>query len=102
MEVFEEELPRQYDKLTRRKADELSEEERVYTTNEGDVLLTLEGKTVWVSEGFDVVLARKLRDAVDGAQGHGPVMQAGIRKSGPVEGLSHWMGSFGMMRVGLK
>jgi hypothetical protein len=109
MEVFEEELPRQYDKLTRRKADELSDEERVYTTNEGDVLLTLEGKTVWVSEGFDVALARKLRDAVDGAQGHGPVMQAGsrvqgpgFRGAGPVEGLSHWMGSFGMMRVGLR
>ena len=111
MEVFEEELPRQYDKLTRRKADEQSDEERVYTTDEGDVLLTLEGKTVWVSEGFDVALARKLRDAVDGAQGHGPVMQAttgirdkglGISNSGPVEGIAGWMGSFGMMRVGLK
>ncbi len=109
MEVFEEELPRQYDKLTRRKADEQSDAERVYTTNEGDVLLTLEGKTVWVSEGFDVALARKLRDAVDGAQGHGPVLQAGFRGQGlgfsgqgPVEGLSRWMGQFGMMRVGLR
>ncbi len=114
MEVFEEELPRQYDKLTRRQADEQSDYERVYTTNEGDVLLTLEGKTVWVSEGFDVALARKLRDAVDGAQGHGPVMQAkagmgqaGDSESGPsatelLGGLSRWMSGFGMMRVGLR
>jgi hypothetical protein len=107
--VFDQEMPRQYDGLKRRKADEKSDEERVYSTREGDVLLVLEGKTVWVSEGFDLVLARKLRDAVDTAQGHGPVLSAGsrVQGSGPrvaglMEGLSWWMGGFGMMRVGLR
>jgi hypothetical protein len=106
-EVFEQEMPRQYDGLVRRKADEKDDGERVYSTREGDVLLTLEGKTVWVSEGFDLPLARKLRDAVDAAQGHGPLMQA---KAGPggdhaqdlAGGLIHSMSSFGMMRVGLR
>jgi hypothetical protein len=79
-EVFEQQMPRQYDGLVRRKADEKNENERVYSTHEGDVLLTLEGKSVWVSEGFDVALARKLREDVDAANvplGHGPVLTAG-------------------------
>ena len=103
-EVFEQEVPRQYDGLVRRKADEKDDGERVYSTNEGDVLLTLDGKTVWVSEGFDLALARKLRDAVDAAQGHGPLMQA---KAAPdqhnaqdlVGRLVRSMSSFGMMRA---
>jgi len=67
----------------------------------------LEGKTVWVSEGFDLALARKLRDAVDTAQGHGPVLSAANSELGTANrellgGLSRWMGGFGMMRVGLR
>ncbi len=103
-EVFEQEIPHQYDGLVRRKADEKDDGERVYSTNEGDVLLTLDGKTVWVSEGFDLALARKLRDAVDAAQGHGPLMQA---KAAPdqhnaqdlVGRLGRSMSSFGMVRA---
>jgi hypothetical protein len=113
--VFDQEIPRQYDGLKRRKEDEKDENERVYTTREGDVLLTLEGKTVWVSEGFELPLARKLRASVDEVNvplGHGPVMTAklGIREQGLgiredrelVGGLSHWMSQFGMMRVVLR
>jgi hypothetical protein len=106
-EVFDQEMPRQYDGLKRRQADEKSDEERVYSTREGDVLLAREGKTVWVSEGFDLALARELRDAVDAAQGHGPVLSAGNSEQGTANrellgGLSGWMGGFGMMRVGLR
>jgi len=81
-EVFEQELPRQYDGLKRRESDEQDRTyvtERIYTTSEGDVLLTLKDNTVWVSEGFDLALARKLRDAVDQANppaGEGPAIQA--------------------------
>ena len=114
-DVFEEELPRQYDGLKRRRADEVDDSERVYSTSEGDVLLTLKDNTVWVSEGFELPLARELRDKVDMANvpmGSGPVMtaqaqEAGKRKQevasgGLVEGLSHWMGQFGVMRAGLR
>ena len=81
-EIFEQELPRQYDGLKRRESDEQDRTyvtERIYTTSEGDVLLTLKDNTVWVSEGFDLALARKLRDAVDQANppaGEGPAIQA--------------------------
>jgi hypothetical protein len=111
-EVFEQEMPRQYDGLVRRSADEKDENERVYTTREGDVLLTLEGKTVWVSEGFELGMARKLRDAVDEVNvplGSGPVMTAkagsGKQEVGNSElmgGLVKAIGEFGMMRAGLR
>jgi hypothetical protein len=100
-EVFDQEMPRQYDGLKRRQADEADENERVYTTREGDVLLTLKGSSVWVSEGFEVALARKMRDSVDAAQGRGPVLSAGVSvpKRELVGGWARQMGSFGMLRL---
>jgi hypothetical protein len=114
-EVFDQEMPRQYDSLVRRKADEKDEDERVYSTKEGDVLLTLKDKTVWVSEGFDLAMARKLRDAVDAANasvGSGPVRTASGAGSREQEegnsgedrelmgGLVKAIGAFGMMKMG--
>jgi hypothetical protein len=102
-EVFVQELPRQYDGLKRRPADEKDENEHVYSTGEGDVLLTLEGKTVWVSEGFDLAMARKLREAVDAANS-GPVMQTRTVRPDHdlVGGLVDTIGKFGMMKVALR
>src|SRR5579875_766732 len=95
--VFEEELPRQYDGLKRRQTDETDADERVYSSKEGDILLRREGKRVWVSEGFELPLARKLRGEIDGAQGVGPLRQASseVPARDLVGGLAHWMGSFG-------
>ncbi len=99
--VFEEELPRQYDGLKRRQTEETGDDERVFSSAEGDILLRREGSRVWVSEGFELPLARKLRTVVDGAQGIGPVLQARVPDTDLIGGLSRWMGSFGMMRVAL-
>ena len=101
--VFEEQLPRQYDKLQRRQAEETDPDERVYSTREGDVLLRRDGKRVWVSEGFDLAMARKMRTAVDGAQGVGPIRQASneVPVGDLVGKLARSMGSFGMVRVAL-
>jgi len=68
-------LGRKYDGLKRRAKDE-TEGEQVYTTGEGDVLVTLSGKDVWVSEGFPLTLGRKLRDATTAVQGTGPMQIA--------------------------
>jgi hypothetical protein len=108
LRVFEEEMPRQYDGLKRRQAEEKGDDERVYTTREGDVLLALHGDTVWVSEGFDLALARRLEEHVEGAQGSGPLLNAGIREQGL--GISHELvgrmaemfADMGVMRVGLR
>ena len=106
MDVFEEELPRQYDGLKRRKTDEVDDNERVYSTKEGDVLLTLKDNTVWVSEGFELPLARKLRDSVDAVNvplGSGPVLTAkGVVPNHDLAGgLVKTIQSFGMMKAGL-
>jgi hypothetical protein len=111
-EVFEQELPRQYDGLKRREADEdqkdeLEATERVYSTSEGDVLLTLKDNTVWVSEGFDLALARKLRDEVEQANaplGSGPVMQARTLPTDHdlVGGLVDTVSQFGTMKEVLR
>ena len=94
-------MPRQYDGLKRRESDETDSDERVYTTREGDVLLRREGSRVWVSEGFELPLARKLRADVDGVQGSGPILQAALAAggSGLLGGLARQMGSFGVLRV---
>ncbi len=115
-DVFVQELPRQYDSLKRREADEKDDnsvtsdsgqQERIYSTSEGDVLLTLKGNTVWVSEGFDLALARKLRDAVDAANaplGTGPVQQASALPLDHdlIGGLVDTISSFGVMKAALR
>jgi hypothetical protein len=104
MKVFDQQMPRQYDHLQRREKDEADADERVYTTAEGDVLLRRSGTRVWVSEGFELPLARKLRDMVEASQASGPVRTAGVQQPRKelLGGLSSWIGSFGMMRAGLR
>jgi hypothetical protein len=102
--VYEGQLPRKYSGVKRRKTDEKDETERVYSTNEGDVLLTLAGNRVFIAEGFGLDLSRKMRDAIDAAQDTGPVMQAAVPVDGSHElvgGLTRWMGSFGALRTAL-
>ena len=63
--------------LCERKKDEVDENEQIYSTNEGDVLISSPGTGVFIGEGFDLALARKLRDSIVSVQpGSGP-MQAG-------------------------
>ena len=55
---------RKYSNVAERKKDEADEKEQVYSTNEGDVLISISGTGVFVGEGFDLALARKLRDRI--------------------------------------
>ncbi len=102
--VFEEELPRQYDGLKRRNSDEKDPDERVYSTSEGDVLLSLKGNEVWVSEGFELPTATKLREMIVSAQGVGPIREAKIAVPGKelVGDLSQWIGSFGIAKARMR
>ena len=50
-------LPRKYSGLVRRAKDETDEDEQVYSTSDGDVLLTRSGRSVYISEGFPLALA---------------------------------------------
>jgi hypothetical protein len=103
--VYSGQLPRKYTTLVRRGADEATDvEEQVYTTNEGDVLISMDGTGVFVSEGFPLALARKLRDAIGAVQSDAPLQVAGLGKVGrfdPGMAMVREFSSAGMMRVGL-
>src|SRR6185437_12311030 len=110
--VYEEQLPRKYSGLLRRQKDEADDTERVYSSSEGDVLLCVSGVNVFISEGFPLPLARKLRDSIVAAQGQGPLQIASAtgkprRDSGydpghdPGVDLVHSISSAGLMRAGM-
>lgn len=109
MRVYAAELPRKYSGLTRRAKDEADESELVYSTNEGDVLLTISGSTVFVSEGFELPLARKLRDSIEGVQSNAPLQIASAAKrrgsagvmADPGLDLVREMSSAGVVKAGL-
>jgi hypothetical protein len=103
LRVYAGQLPRKYSGLARRNKDEADGDEQVYTTNEGDVLLSIDGTGVFVSEGFPVELARKLREMIGAVQSEGPTQVAGLGLRGlddPGLGLVREFSSAGMMRVG--
>jgi hypothetical protein len=100
MRVYANQLPRKYSTLTRRQKDEAGDNEQVYSTNEGDVLLSISGSTVFVSEGFDLALARKLRDSIRDEQPQGPVRLA-QRGSEPALSLTRLLRSYGVMKPAL-
>ncbi|MHB1022824.1 MAG: hypothetical protein ACYC46_07370 [Acidobacteriaceae bacterium] len=111
LRIYANELSRKYDSLKRMRNLETNQEEQVYSTNEGDVLLAVEGTSVFVSEGFDLSLARKLKDMVLAAQSDAPLNIAS-RETLPAgmnvpnrelsSGLVRFFGNAGLMQAGLQ
>ena len=112
LRVYAEQLPRKYSGLVRRNKDEADASEQVYTTSEGDVLLSISGKGVFVSEGFPLELARKLRDSVASVQSDAPLQVAGyvlgmsrerssIRAADPGLSLVRLFSSAGVMKAAM-
>jgi hypothetical protein len=90
--IYEAELGRKYDKLKERKADEADSREKVFSTEEGDVLMSRSG------EGFPLATARKLRDSAVDAQGTGPVRLAAQPGGELTLGLAEGLERFGVMK----
>jgi len=110
LRVYAGQLPRKYSGLAERKKDETDGSEQVYTTSEGDVLLAVSGTGVFISEGFPLELARKLRDKVESVQSDAPLQVTSVDKSGagslalgelfdPGLSLARTMSSTGVMRA---
>jgi hypothetical protein len=82
--LYADELGRKYsglklDKTAAKVSDEADGTvEQVYSSNEGPVVITRRGKLVFVSESFDLPLARQLATLILGAQGSGPLQSASI------------------------
>jgi hypothetical protein len=96
--IYSAQLGRKYSGLSERRPDETSGEQ-VFTTHEGDVLISVSDNGVFISEGFSLVTARKLRDNSIDAQGVGPIrMAVGPELTlGNVRALS----AFGAMKAGI-
>ena len=97
-QIYEAELGRKYSKLVERKADEKDSREKVYSTEEGDVLISRSGMELFLSEGFPVALARKLREATVNAQGSGPARLASGGSGELTLSLAGRLQRFGMMQ----
>jgi hypothetical protein len=103
MRIYSGQLPRKYSGLVRRNKDEADDSEEVYTTNEGDVLLSISGNGVFVGEGFNLALARKLRDSIASVQSDGPLQIASspAPESSPALSLSRLLSGCGALKAGL-
>ena len=99
--VYAGQLPRKYKSLTRRETDEKNEDEQIYSTPEGDVLVQIIGDGVFVSEGFDLALARQLSDAVATTQATGPVQQARAPHGELILGLAQNLERFGVPQAAM-
>ncbi len=101
MRIYSGQLARKYSGLKRREKDEIGDSEEVYSTNEGDVLLSIHDDAVFVAEGFDVGLARKLRDGIAEVQSSGPLQITAVPVNDPAMSLVGVMGGAGMMKAAL-
>jgi hypothetical protein len=100
LQVYASEIPRKDSNVVRRSQNEADGNEQIYSTSEGDVLLSISGEGVFVSEGFELPLARKLRDQIVSAQPEGPLQLAGTTQPHELSlGLAHTLSSFGMIRA---
>ncbi len=85
--------------MVERTKDEADDREQVYSTNEGDVLISLAGTGVFVGEGFDLALARKLRDSIVSVQPEGPIQQAATPLQEPGLSFARVLASFGVVNA---
>ena len=77
------------------------EKEQVFSTSEGDVLISLSGTGVFVAEGFDLGLARKLRNTIVSVQAEGPMKQAGVEGGRePALSMARALASLGAVNAG--
>jgi hypothetical protein len=99
MRIYANQIPRKYSGVVRRSKDEADEEEQVYSTNEGDVLISRSGTSVYIGEGFNVALSRKLRDLIASVQTEGPMKLAALPQHEPTLAMVRLLESFGVMNM---
>jgi hypothetical protein len=105
--MYADELGRKYSgvklDVTEKAASTGPGSEVIYSTSEGPVLITVRGKFVFVSESFDLPMARKLADLLIDGQGTGEIRTAGatITRPGLSESMASFMHSCGMIKVAI-
>jgi hypothetical protein len=97
--IYAEQIPRKYSNVVERVKDEKDDREQVYSTSEGDVLISLSGTGVFIGEGFDLALARKLRDTIVSVQPEGPMKQAAGPLQEPTLSMTRSLASYGVVNA---
>jgi hypothetical protein len=95
MRIYASQIPRKYSNVVERKKDEADENELIYSTNEGDVLISRSGDSVFIGESFNLSLSRKLRDLIASVQPQGPMQQAAAPMPEPSLSMARIIASFG-------
>jgi hypothetical protein len=104
VKMYADELNKKYAKAVRDRSAETSEGEQIYNTNEGPVLIVTSGNDVFVSESFDLGIARKLQFLMLGAQqqsGAQIASRSARPASDPAGAMVNFMAGCGMMKVAL-
>ncbi|HEY9127184.1 MAG TPA: hypothetical protein VIM62_08650 [Acidobacteriaceae bacterium] len=84
-------------------AHEAGSEDAVYTTDEGPVLIRMQGKFVFVSESFPLPMAKELGSLLIDGQGTGEIRTASLRPGKSLTGQwANYMHSFGMLKAAMK
>lgn len=99
MRTYAQQIPRKYSNVAERTNDEADEREQVFSTSEGDVLISVSGTGVFIGEGFDLALARKLRDTIVSVQPEGPMKQASAPLQEPTLSMSRALASLGVVNA---
>ena len=102
--LYGRELSKKYSGVVRDPASESTSTEQVYSGSEGPVLIVRQGKQVFVSESFDLTMARKLQFLFFGAQQSDETQQA-AHASPPADELTtqltRMMAGCGLMKASL-
>lgn len=105
VKMYADELGKKYTHVQRDTNAETSQDEQIYNTNEGPVLIVTSGKDVFISESFDLNTARKLQLLMLGAQQNGQSDVASQSTAAPKLDLAgnivHFMADCGVMKVAL-
>jgi hypothetical protein len=100
MRVYANQIPRKYSNVVRRSKDEADGDELIYSTDEGDVLISRSGTKVYIGEGFNLALSRKLRDSIASVQTDGPMHLAAVPAHEPALGIARLLASLGSVNAG--
>jgi hypothetical protein len=104
LKIYAGQLPRKYSSLTQMPLPDGDDDHLLFETPEGDVWLSLEDSSVFISEGFDRATAKKLEQMYRDAQGRGPLQIAGKNSTPQHElttGFSHLLPGIGIPRAAL-
>jgi hypothetical protein len=104
VKMYADEIGKKYSHVTRDNAAETTQDEQIYSTAEGPVLIVTSGRDVFVSESFDLNTARKLQLLMLGAQQESGSSVASLRtppQSDLTGNMVRFMAGCGMMKIAL-